>query len=160
MVRSRTPESVDGDQTLGDLVALATKDVSQLVRYELDLAKSELRHDLRRFGVAGVLGAIIAFFVCLILFCLCFASAYGLHAVVKWGGMGFAFVLVALALVLLCALAAGGAWLAMRRLTKMKKTRESVSEGLSMLKRKDEKGAADAEIGSSMHPEISGSKPA
>jgi hypothetical protein len=29
-----------------------------------------------------------------------------------------------------------------------------------MLKRKDEKGAADAEIGSSMHPEISGSKPA
>jgi uncharacterized membrane protein len=160
MVRSRTPESVDRDQTLGDLVALATKDVSQLVKYEIELAKSELRVDLRRFAVAGALAGIAAFFVCLILFSLCFAYAYGLNAAGAWGGMWGAFLFVALTLFALMALALTVAWLTLRHLTKMRKTRESVSEGLSMLKRKDEKGAADAEIGSKHHPEISGSKPA
>src|SRR5580692_1527728 len=55
MVRSETPEPVGGDQSLGDLVALAAKDVSQLVRYEIDLAKTELRGDLKRVGLAGAL---------------------------------------------------------------------------------------------------------
>ena len=53
MVRSETPEPVGGDQSLGDLVALAAKDVSQLIRYEIDLAKTELRSDMKRVGLAG-----------------------------------------------------------------------------------------------------------
>jgi uncharacterized membrane protein len=158
MVRSRTPESVDRDQTIGELVALATKDVSQLVRYEIDLAKTELRGDVRRLAVAGVLGGIAAFFVCLILFSLCFAYAYLLHWAGAWGGMGGAFGFVALTLLVLMVLALLVAWMTLRHLTKMRKTRESVSEGLDMLKRKDAKGAAEVEIGST-HPEISGSKP-
>jgi hypothetical protein len=40
----------DADQSLGDLVALAAKDVSQLIRYEIDLAKTELRAGLKRVG--------------------------------------------------------------------------------------------------------------
>jgi uncharacterized membrane protein len=158
MVRSRTPESVDRDQTIGELVALATKDVSQLVRYEIDLAKTELRGDVRRLAVAGVLGGIAAFFVCLILFSLCFAYAYLLHWAGAWGGMGGAFGFVALTLLVLMVLALLVAWLTLRHLTKMRKTRDSVSEGLDMLKRKDAKGAAEVEIGST-HPEISGTKP-
>ena len=46
MVRSETPEPSGTDQSLGDLVATAAKDVSQLLRYEIDLAKVELRGDL------------------------------------------------------------------------------------------------------------------
>src|SRR5215475_4154201 len=55
MVRSDTPEPAGDGQSLGDLVALAAKDVSQLVRYEIDLAKTELMADVRRVGLAGAL---------------------------------------------------------------------------------------------------------
>jgi hypothetical protein len=48
MVHSDTPEPAGADQSLGDLVALAAKDVSQLIRYEIDLAKSELKVDAQR----------------------------------------------------------------------------------------------------------------
>ena len=37
MVRSEVPEPAADGQSLGDLVALAAKDVSQLIRYEIDL---------------------------------------------------------------------------------------------------------------------------
>ena len=40
MVHSETPGPAGGEQSLGDLVALAAKDVSQLIRYEIDLAKT------------------------------------------------------------------------------------------------------------------------
>src|SRR6204780_210948 len=53
MVRSDTPEPADGNQTLGDLVNAAAKDVSQLIRYEIDLAKTELGGDLSGDGLAG-----------------------------------------------------------------------------------------------------------
>jgi hypothetical protein len=42
MVRSARPGGADGQQSLGDLVAAAAKDMSQLVRYEISLAKGEL----------------------------------------------------------------------------------------------------------------------
>src|ERR1700733_8716171 len=76
MVRSETPEPVGGDQSLGDLVALAAKDVSQLVRYEIDLAKTELRGDLKRVGLAGALAGVAAFVGCLVLVLLCIAFAF------------------------------------------------------------------------------------
>ena len=53
MVRSETPEPAGADQSLGDLVALAAKDVSQLIRYEIDLAKTELKGDAQRVGIAA-----------------------------------------------------------------------------------------------------------
>ena len=74
MVRSETPEPAGADQSLGDLVALAAKDVSQLIRYEIDLAKTELRGDVRRVGMAAALVGLAAFVGCLVLVLLCFAS--------------------------------------------------------------------------------------
>ena len=56
MVRSETPEPAGADQSLGDLVALAAKDVSQLIRYEIDLAKTELKGDAQRVGMAVAAG--------------------------------------------------------------------------------------------------------
>jgi alkylation response protein AidB-like acyl-CoA dehydrogenase len=56
MVRNEPPGPEGADQSLGDLVALAAKDVSQLIRYEIDLAKTELRADLQRIGLAGAMG--------------------------------------------------------------------------------------------------------
>ncbi len=92
MVRSEAPEPSGADQSLGDLVALAVRDVSQLLRYEIDLAKVELRGDLRRVGLAGALGGVAAFVGCLILVLLCIAFAYGLVALGIWTWAAFLIV--------------------------------------------------------------------
>ena len=80
MVRSVRPDGADGQQSLGELVAQAVKDVSSLVRYEISLAKSELRMDARRIGIAAALAVVGLFVACLIVVLLCFAYAYGLVA--------------------------------------------------------------------------------
>jgi uncharacterized membrane protein YqjE len=145
MVRSGTPEPAGSDQSLGDLVSQATKDMSQLVRYEIELAKTELRADLKRVLRAVVLFGIAAFFGCLILFSLCFMWAYLLHTLGAWGGMWGAFGWTALTLLVLAVVAGFVAYLTMRHLTGMKKTRESVTEGVGMLRRgKDRDGKDDA----------------
>lgn len=140
MVRSGTPEPAGGEQSLGDLVSLAAKDISQLVRYEIDLAKSELRGDVRRIGLAGGLGVVAMFTVCLMLILLSIALAYGLVALGIWTWA--AFLIVAGACLLLIASAAGIAYLKVRRVSGLSKTRQSVTEGIGMLRREAKNDAA------------------
>jgi hypothetical protein len=46
-----------GDESLGDLVALATRDLSLLVHKEIELAKTEIAAEAKRAGIgAGFLG--------------------------------------------------------------------------------------------------------
>jgi uncharacterized membrane protein YqjE len=132
MVRSETPEPTGGDQSLGDLVALAAKDVSQLIRYEIDLAKTELKGDAKRVGLAGALAGVAAFVGCLVLILLCFAFAFGLHALGIWTWA--AFLIVAGTCVLLAAAAVGIALLKVRHLSGLRKTRKTVTEGFGMLR--------------------------
>jgi hypothetical protein len=132
MVRSEVPEPAGDGQSLGDLVALAAKDVSQLIRYEIDLAKTELRGDVQRVGLAGALGVVAAFVACLVLVLLSIALAFGLVALGIWEWA--AFLIVAGAYVVFAVLALGIAYLKLRRLSGLKKTRETVTEGLEMLR--------------------------
>ena len=136
MVRSETPEPVGADQSLGDLVALAAKDVSQLIRYEIDLAKTELRADMRRVGLAGGLTGGAAFVGCLVLVLLSFAYAYGLVAAGIW--VWAAFLIAAGTEVLLAAIALSVAYLKVRRLSGLRRTRQSVTEGIELLRREGE----------------------
>jgi Putative Actinobacterial Holin-X, holin superfamily III len=132
MVRSETPEPAGAEQSLGDLVALAAKDVSQLIRYEIDLAKTELKGDAQRVGIATVGIGLAAFGGCLVLVMLCFALAYGLITLGIWPWA--AFLIVAGTLVLLAVMAVGIAVLLLQRLSGLRKTRETVTEGLGMLR--------------------------
>jgi uncharacterized membrane protein YqjE len=132
MVRSETPEPAGGDQSLGDLVALAAKDVSQLIRYEIDLAKTELKGDAKRVGLAGALAGVAAFVGCLVLVLFCIAFAYGLIALGIWTWA--AFLIVAGTCVLLAAVAVGIALLKLRHLSGLRKTRKTVTEGFGMLR--------------------------
>ena len=136
MVRSETPESAGGDQSLGDLVALAAKDVSQLIRYEIDLAKTELKGDARRVGTAVAAFAMAAFVGCLVLVLLSFAFAYGLITLGIWDWA--AFLIVAGTYVLLAALVLGISLMRVRKLSGLRKTRQTVSEGLGMLRQEVE----------------------
>ena len=136
MVRSEVPEPAGDGQSLGDLVALAAKDVSQLIRYEIDLAKSELLDDVQRIGLAGALGVVAAFVACLVLVLLSIALAFGLVALGIWAWA--AFLIVAGVYVLFAVLVLGIAYLRVRRLSGLSKTRKTVTEGLELLRQQDQ----------------------
>jgi uncharacterized membrane protein len=122
------------DQSIGDLVSVAARDVSQLLRYEIDLAKLELKSDVKRAGIGAGLLAVAVFAACLLLMLLCFAFAYGLAAIGAPGGLWGAFLWVAVAVVLLILVAGLVALLIVRRLSKMKKTRQSVADNAELLR--------------------------
>jgi heme exporter protein D len=126
------PSSVT-DQSIGDLVSVAARDISQLLRYEIDLAKLELKSDVKRAGIGAGLLAVAVFAACLLLMLLCFAFAYGLDAIGAPGGLWGAFLWVALAVVLLIIVASLVALVLVRRLTKMSRTRRTLADDTSLL---------------------------
>ena len=135
MVRSGRPESADGQQSLGELVALAAKDMSSLVQYEISLAKSELKMDARRIGIASALAVVSLFVACLILVLLCFAFAYGLVAAGIWEWA--AFLIVAGTCLVVIGLAGLIAYGRIRKVSGMKMTRQTVMDDLGMLRRSE-----------------------
>ena len=136
MVRSGSPDGTDVQQSLGELVALAAKDMSSLVRYEISLAKSELKMDARRIGIVAGIAVVGLFVVCLIVVLLCFALTYGL--VYAFGIPVYAGFLCTVGACLLVILVAGSiAFLIIRRVTGMKMTRQTVMDDIGMLRRND-----------------------
>ena len=131
------PAEVD-ERSVGDLVSEAIKDLTQLVRYETDLAKVELRADARRLGMSVALLAFAAFAGFLMLVMLCFALAYGLQTLGVWDWASF--LLVTAALIVLAAMCGGIIVLKVRRMARLRKTRESVQGGLALLRRDEQAG--------------------
>jgi uncharacterized membrane protein YqjE len=130
----------DDARSVGDLVSVAIKDLTQLIRYEVDLAKVELRGDMRRLGLSGALLATAVFTGFLVLVMLCFALAYGLQTLGIWDWASF--LIVAGVCVVLAAGAVGVVYLKVRRMSGLRMTRESVQEDLALLRRDDQ--AAEA----------------
>ena len=135
MVRSSRPDGIDGQQSLGDLVASALKDVSSLLRYEISLAKSELKMDVRRIGIVAALAVVGLFVLCLLVVLLCFAFAFGLVALGIWEWA--AFLIVAGTCLLLIGIAGLIAWIVIRRVTGMKMTRKTVMDDIGLLRRSE-----------------------
>ena len=156
MVRSETPGPAGSDQSLGDLVALAAKDVSQLLRYEIDLAKREIKGDAQRAAVSGALFGFCAFAGCLIAVVLCFAEAYGLYAAGAPGGLSGAFLWTALTVAVLAAVAGLAARVLLRKFSGMRKTRKTVSDDLAMLRRDSQQPQVGPD---GQQPEITAPKP-
>lgn len=126
-------------ESVGGLVSLAVKDITQLVRYELDLAKMELKTDVRRIGIGAALFGLSAFVGCLVLMLLCFALAYGLMALGIWGWA--AFLITAGACVVVAALAVGVGILSVKKFGGLPRTRRTVSDDIAILRRGDGAGA-------------------
>jgi hypothetical protein len=134
MIRTGRPEGADGQQSLGELVALAAKDMSSLVRYEISLAKSELKMDARRIGIVAGIAVVGLFVACLVVVLLCFALAYGLVAafdIPVYAGflctVGACLVIIVIGVLI--------AILIFRRVTGMKMTRKTVMDDIGMLRR-------------------------
>jgi Putative Actinobacterial Holin-X, holin superfamily III len=135
MARSGRPDDTDGQQSLGELVAAAAKDVSSLVRAEISLAKSEFKMDARRIGITAAIAVVALFVACLLVVLLCFAFAYGLVALGIWTWA--AFLIVAGTCLLLIGLAGLVAYLVIRRVTGMRMTRKTVRDDIGMLRRSE-----------------------
>ncbi len=129
------PPENGGGQSVGDLVSLAVRDATRLLRCELDLAKLELKADARRLGLAGALTMMAVFAGCLVLVLLCFAFAYGLMTAGIWSWASF--LIAAGACVLLAGAAIGVVALKVRRVSGLRKTRKTVQEDLAMLRREE-----------------------
>jgi hypothetical protein len=136
MARSGRPDDADGQQSLGELVAAAAKDVSSLVRAEISLAKSEFKMDARRIGITAAIAVVALFVACLLVVLLCFAFAYGLVALGIWTWA--AFLIVAGTCLLLIGLAGLIAYIIIRRVTGMRMTRKTVMDDIGMLRRGDQ----------------------
>lgn len=132
MVHSETPGPAGGDQSLGDLVALAARDVSQLIRYEIDLAKTEIKGDAQRVGIAVAGFGLAAFVGCMVLVLLSIALAFGLVAlgIYTWA----AFLIVAALYIVLGGIGVLIAIRKLKRLSGLRATRKTVTEGLGMLR--------------------------
>ncbi|MDA8323138.1 MAG: phage holin family protein [Actinomycetota bacterium] len=129
--------------SVGELVASAVSDLTQLVKYEVDLAKIELKQDARRIGLGGALIGFAAFVGCLVLVLLCFAYAYGLMAAGIWAWASF--LIVALTCILLAGLAVAVAVTRFRGLSGLRKTRLTVTDDLTLIRREGTDADAPAE---------------
>jgi hypothetical protein len=86
------------ERTLGQLVSDASRDVSELVRYEIALAKAEVQRDIKRGVAAGGLFGAAALLAVYATIALLIAAGLGLAEVMPgW----LAFLIVAVALLLL-----------------------------------------------------------
>jgi uncharacterized membrane protein YqjE len=123
------------EASVGELVSFAVKDVSRLVRCELELAKIELKADMRRLGIGAALLVVAAFVGCLVLVLLCFAFAYGLIALGIWPWA--AFLIVSGTCILLAGLAVLIGAKKVSKLSGLKETRRTVQDDLAVLRHDD-----------------------
>lgn len=84
------------ERTIGQLVADATRDISDLVRHEIALAKAELATDVKAAGLGAGLLAGAAFFGVVAFVLLCVTAALGLVAAGLPGWAAFGIVVVVL----------------------------------------------------------------
>jgi Putative Actinobacterial Holin-X, holin superfamily III len=93
---------MSGDRSLGELVSEVTSELSQLMRQEIELAKTETKDELAKMTDAGKAFGAGACLGYLAIVLLAFAAAWGLAAGLP---TGFAFLIVGVLLGLGAAIA-------------------------------------------------------
>jgi uncharacterized membrane protein YqjE len=121
------------DKSVGELVAIATASVSQLVKSEIELAKLEMKGDVKKAALGAVLFAVAGLSAGIVVILLSIAFAFGLITLGIWNWL--AFIIVAACYVLLAAVLVGLGLLRMKRLSGARRTRKTVRDDLAMLRR-------------------------
>ena len=119
------------ERTLGQLVATATEDLSNLIRGEIALAKSELRVSLGKLAEGAGLFAAAAFVALLAVILLTITAALGLEAAGLSGWLSF--LIVAVAFLLIAAVLAFVGLRAFKKVGPPRRTIASVNEAKDML---------------------------
>lgn len=132
------PDKIE-DRSLGELVAMATGNVSSLIRSELELAKLELKDDAKKAAIGGGMFVVAGVIACVIVILLSISLAYGLVALGLWHWLAFLIVAILYAVfgVVLCLIG----YLRMKKITGLKRTMRTTKDDLAMLRRGDEQTA-------------------
>lgn len=140
MLRSGTartaPDDQRSQQSLGELVSLALKDVSSLVQHEIQLAKKELTFDAKRAAVGAVFVALILFVTYPLFLMLLFAGAYGLHSHTFGQPIWAGFLWMALLVFLILGGSALIAVAFFKKITGISLTRKTIADDITMLKQR------------------------
>lgn len=133
------------DKSVGELVAMASGSISDLVRAEMALAKMELKADAKKAALSSVMLTIALVMGGLIVILLSIAFALGLAELGIWPWAAFLIVAgfyAVLALLLM--------WLAkkvVKRIEGAKRTRKTLKDDFTALRRRGDSKAIDAEDG-------------
>ncbi|MES9536907.1 MULTISPECIES: phage holin family protein [unclassified Actinomadura] len=130
------------DKSLGELVALASSSVSDLIRAEMDLAKLELKADAKKAAVSSVMFTVAAVMIGLIVLQLSFAFAYGLIAMGIWRWAAFGIVAAACFVLAVILILIGV--LRIRKIEKAQRTRKTLKDDFNALRRRG--GSDDPEL--------------
>ncbi|MEV0660104.1 phage holin family protein [Actinomadura luteofluorescens] len=126
------------DKSLGELVALASSSVSDLIRAEMDLAKLELKADAKKAALGSVMFTIAALIGGLIVILLSIAFAYGLVAAGIWHWAAFLIVAGVYLLLALALLAIG--YFRIRKIEGAKRTRRTLKDDFTALRHRGDSG--------------------
>ncbi|GAA2257870.1 phage holin family protein [Actinomadura sp. NPDC048955] len=126
------------DKSLGELVALASSSVSDLIRAEMDLAKLELKADAKKAALGSVMFTIAALIGGLIVILLSIAFAYGLVAAGIWHWAAFLIVAGVYLLLALVLLAIG--YFRIRKIEGAKRTRRTLKDDFTALRHRGDSG--------------------
>ena len=137
-----SPGSGSTEATLGALVVNASRDLSALVRSEIELAKAEIRVDVKNGATGGAMFGAAGFLGLLAVVLLSIAAAYGLVAL----GLhpGWAFLIVAGVYLLVAALLVLVGRRAIRKVGPPERTIRTSKDTASFLKSPRSDGSAGA----------------
>ncbi|MFB4316318.1 phage holin family protein [Actinomadura sp. 21ATH] len=130
------------EKSLGELVALASSNVSDLVRAEIDLAKMELKGDAKKAALGSVMFSVAGLIAGLIVILLSIAAAYGLVALGVWHWAAF-LIVAGVYLLLALALIGIGYW-RIKKIEGAKRTRKTLKDDFAALRRRGDSADADA----------------
>jgi|SRR5882757_1142427 uncharacterized membrane protein YqjE len=140
---SEAPTATEQEPSLGELVAAASRDMSVLVRSEIELAKLELSSEVKKAAVGGGMFGGAAVFGLFGLIMGSFAAAYGLDTVLPtWA----AFLIVTGAYLLIAAICGLVGLGAVKKIGPPERTVRTAKETVTVLKKrgKDKKAPAPA----------------
>jgi hypothetical protein len=133
------------ERSLGQLVSDASKDVSELVRYEIALAKAEVQRDIKRGVAAGGLFGGAALLAVYATVALLIAAGLGLAEVVPaW----LAFIIVAAVLLLIAVVLVLVGRSQIGRIKPPERTIRSTKETIAVVRNRGGDGAAASPPGS------------
>ncbi|GAA1788792.1 phage holin family protein [Actinomadura chokoriensis] len=130
------------DKSVGELVALASGSISDLVRAEMTLAKMELKADAKKAALSSMMLTIAAVMGGLIVILLSIAFALGLTALGIWSWAAFLIVAGVYAVLAFFLM-----WLAkkiVKRIEGAKRTRKTLKDDFTALRRRGDAKAIDA----------------
>jgi len=128
-------------QTLGALFASASRDFSTLIRSEIQLAKAEMRVDVKNAVTGGAMFGAAGFLVLFATILLSIAAAYGLTALGLHPAL--AFLIVALLYILVAGILAFVGLRAVKRLGPPERTIRTARESVAVITRRQSADALD-----------------